>query len=100
MLDSINGGEVYQKVCDELVACFDNPDLTFFVCILRSMIDTGIGGIGKVFAEAYCNLLCEELLEILCEEDFVAECEVSECCQQEMEAADTELFVVWLEKYA
>ncbi|XNM57260.1 hypothetical protein ACLK1S_16565 [Escherichia coli] len=25
-LDSINGGEAYQKVCDELVACFDNPD--------------------------------------------------------------------------
>lgn len=99
MLDSINGGEVYQKVCDELVVCFDNFDLTFFVCILRFMIDIGIGGIGKVFVEVYCNLLCEELLEILCEEDFVVECEVFERCQQEMEVVDIELFVVWLEKY-
>jgi glutamate--cysteine ligase len=28
-LDSIDGGEEYQKVCDELVVCFDNPELTF-----------------------------------------------------------------------
>ncbi|XPE53941.1 hypothetical protein ACNKHW_16880 [Shigella flexneri] len=28
-LDSINGGEAYQKVCDELVACFDNPQYDF-----------------------------------------------------------------------
>lgn len=42
------------------------------------MIDTGIGGTGKAFAEAYCNLLREEPLEILREEDFVAEREASE----------------------
>ncbi|HHZ7766085.1 glutamate--cysteine ligase [Escherichia coli] len=99
-LDSINGGEAYQKVCDELVACFDNPDLTFSARILRSMIDTGIGGTGKAFAEAYRNLLREEPLEILREEDFVAEREASERRQQEMEAADTEPFAVWLEKHA
>lgn len=44
-LDSIHGGEEYQKVCDELVACFDNPELTFSARILRSMIDEGIGGL-------------------------------------------------------
>ncbi|XNM76448.1 hypothetical protein ACLK19_17890 [Escherichia coli] len=37
------------------------------------MIDTGLGGTGKAFAEAYRNLLREEPLEILREEDFVAE---------------------------
>ena len=72
-------------MCDELVACFDNPDLTFSARILRSMIDTGIGGTGKAFAEAYRNLLREEPLEILREEDFVAEREASERRQQEME---------------
>ena len=61
------------------------------------MIDTGIGGTGKAFAEAYRNLLREEPLEILREEDFVAEREASERRQQEMEAADTEPFAVWLE---
>lgn len=79
---------------------FDNPDLTFSARILRSMIDTGIGGTGKAFAEAYRNLLREEPLEILREEDFVAEREASERRQQEMEAADTEPFAVWLEKHA
>ena len=39
-------------------------------------------------------------LEILREEDFVAEREASERRQQEMEAADTEPFAVWLEKHA
>ena len=34
------------------------------------------------------------------EEEFVAEREASERRQQEMEAADTEPFAVWLEKHA
>ncbi|MGU0016022.1 hypothetical protein ACVXG9_11315 [Escherichia coli] len=34
-LDSINGGEAYQKVCDELVACFDNPDSDFLCPYLK-----------------------------------------------------------------
>ncbi len=97
---ALTGGEAYQKVCDELVACFDNPDLTFSARILRSMIDTGIGGTGKAFGEAYRNLLREEPLEILREEDFIAEREASKRRQQEMEAADTEPFKVWLEKHA
>lgn len=63
------------------------------------MIDEGIGGIGKVFGEVYCNLLCEELLEILQEEEFIVECDVLVCCQQEIEVVDIELFVVWFVKY-
>jgi glutamate--cysteine ligase len=99
-LDSIHGGEEYQKVCDELVACFDNPELTFSARILRSMIDEGIGGTGKALGEAYRNLLREEPLEILQEEEFIAETEASKRRQQEIEAADTEPFSVWLEKHA
>ncbi|MDR9831349.1 TatD family hydrolase, partial [Vibrio sp. FNV 38] len=41
-----------------------------------------------------------DTLAILREEDFVAEREASERRQQEMEAADTEPFAVWLEKHA
>lgn len=99
-LDSIHGGEDYQKVCDELVACFDNPELTFSARILRSMIDIGIGGTGKAFGEAYRNLLREEPLEILQEEEFIAECDASVRRQQEIEAADTEPFAAWLAKHA
>ena len=99
-LDSIDGGEEYQKVCDELVACFDNQELTFSARILRSMIDEGIGGTGKALGEAYRNLLREEPLEILQEAEFIAETEASKRRQQEIEAADTEPFSVWLEKHA
>ncbi|HCL5073923.1 TPA: glutamate--cysteine ligase [Salmonella enterica] len=99
-LDSIHGGEDYQKVCDELVACFDNPELTFSARILRSMINTGIGGTGKAFGEAYRNLLREEPLEILQEEEFIAERDASVRRQQEIEAADTEPFAAWLAKHA
>ncbi|KWQ38777.1 hypothetical protein Y097_22565, partial [Salmonella enterica subsp. enterica serovar Tennessee] len=99
-LDSIHGGEEYQKVCDELVACFDNPELTFSARILRSMIDEGIGGTGKAFGEAYRNLLREEPLEILQEEEFIAERDASVRRQQEIEAADTEPFAAWLAKHA
>ena len=45
--DSIHGGQAYQQVCDELLACFDDPELTFSARILRSMIEEGIGGTGR-----------------------------------------------------
>ncbi|SQB61888.1 glutamate--cysteine ligase [Citrobacter koseri] len=64
------------------------------------MIDTGIGGTGKALGEAYRNLLREEPLEILREEDFIAEREASTRRQLEVEAADTEPFDAWLEKHA
>lgn len=76
-LDGLYGGNNYEQVCDELVACFDNPELTFSARILRSMLDKGIGGTGKALSEEYRSMLREEPLEILREEDFRKECEVS-----------------------
>lgn len=64
------------------------------------MIDEGIGGTGKALGEAYRNLLREEPLQIVQEEEFIAETEASKRRQQEIEAADTEPFSVWLEKHA
>lgn len=76
ILDSIYGGQVYQQVCDELLVCFDDLELIFLVCILCFMIEEGIGGIGCVFVDCYWMQLCEELLEILSEDDFIVECDV------------------------
>jgi glutamate--cysteine ligase len=87
-MDSIHGGDAYQKVCDQLVESFDNPELTFSARILRSMIDQGIGGTGALGAE-YREMLRQEPLEILSEADFVAEREASVVRQKEVEAADT-----------
>lgn len=99
-LDSIHGGDAYQKVCDELVASFDNPDLTFSARILRSMIDNGIGGTGKALANQYRDMLREEPLEILSEAEFSAEHDASLTRQHQLEAADTESFDALLAKHA
>ena len=99
-LDIIHGGDAYQKVCDELVASFDNPDLTFSARILRSMIDNGIGGTGKALANQYRDMLREEPLEILSEAEFSAEHDASLTRQHQLEAADTESFDALLAKHA
>lgn len=99
-LDGIDGGQAYQNVCDELVACFDDPELTFSARILRSMIDQGIGGTGKALGDAYRTLLREEPLEILSEADFDAEREASVARQREIEAADSEPFSALVARFA
>ena len=99
-LDSVYGGEAYQKVCDELVESFDNPELTFSARILRSMIEQGIGGTGRSLSAEYREMLMQEPLEILSEADFVAERDTSVVRQKEVEAADTESFEAFLAKQA
>ena len=99
-MDSIDGGDAYQQICDQLVACFDNPELTFSARSLRSMIDQGIGGTGRSLSAEYREMLIQEPLEILSEADFVAEREASVVRQKEVEAADTESFEAFLAKQA
>ena len=99
-LDGIAGDDEYQKVCDQLVACFDDPELTYSARILRSMIDNGIGGTGIALAEQYRAMLREEPLEALSEEDFEQEHDASWQRLREIEAADREPFDEWLAKQA
>ncbi|ELY6275054.1 glutamate--cysteine ligase [Cronobacter muytjensii] len=99
-LDGINGGQEYQQVCDRLVACFDDPELTYSARILRSMIENGIGGTGRELADRYRTMLREEPLQALQEEDFCKEQAASLARQREIEAADTEPFDEWLAKQA
>ncbi|EOU9531576.1 glutamate--cysteine ligase [Cronobacter dublinensis] len=99
-LDGINGGQEYQQVCDRLVACFDDPELTYSARILRSMIENGIGGTGRELADRYRTMLRDEPLQALQEEDFRQEQAASLARQREIEAADTEPFDEWLTKQA
>ncbi|EOV9674800.1 glutamate--cysteine ligase [Cronobacter turicensis] len=99
-LDGIHGGQEYQQVCDRLVACFDDPELTYSARILRSMIENGIGGTGRMLADNYRTMLREEPLQTLHEEDFSQEQAASLARQREIEAADTEPFDEWLTKQA
>jgi glutamate--cysteine ligase len=100
ILDGIHGGDAYQQVCDELVASFDNPELTFSARILRSMLEEGIGGTGRELADRYRTMLREEPLEILREEDFITEREASAVRQQKIEAEDSEPFAALLARHA
>jgi len=99
-LDSIEGSDAYQKVCDELAACFDNPELTFSARILHMMKEQGIGGTGKQLAAEYRTMLQQEPLEILSEDDFINEGKASWERQREAEAADSESFEALLAKHA
>ncbi|EKY3223477.1 glutamate--cysteine ligase [Cronobacter dublinensis] len=99
-LDGIHGGQEYQQVCDRLVACFDDPELTYSARILRSMIENGIGGTGRELADRYRTMLRDEPLQALREEDFRQEQAASLARQREIEAADTEPFDEWLTKQA
>lgn len=87
-------------MCDELVASFDDPELTFSARILRSMLEEGIGGTGRELADQYRTMLREEPLEILREDDFIAEREASVKRQQKVEAEDSEPFEALLARHA
>ncbi len=99
-LDGIAGNDEYQRVCDRLVACFDDPELTYSARILRSMIDNGIGGTGLALAEQYRQILVQEQLEILTPDALQQEHDASWQRQREREAGDTEPFDSWLAKQA
>jgi glutamate--cysteine ligase len=89
VLDSEAGNQQYQQVCDELVAAFDDPELTFSARILQAMKAEGIGSVGLRLAEQYRKILTEEALELLTAEQLAQEQKVSWQRQYELEASDT-----------
>lgn len=97
-LDGMAGNRQYQEVCEQLVECFDNPELTYSARILNSMIDKGIGGTGLALADQYRSQLREEPYEVLSEADFAKERDESWERQRAIEAADTESFEEFLAK--
>ncbi len=78
----------------------DDPELTFSARILRSMIEEGIGGTGRALADRYRTQLREEPLEILSEDDFIAERDASVARQKKVEAEDSEPFEALLARHA
>ncbi|CNG22855.1 glutamate--cysteine ligase [Yersinia similis] len=86
----------YQQVCDELVALFDDPELTFSARILKVMQEKGIGGVGLELAEHYREMLQNEPLELLTEEQLSAERDASRRRQHELELKDKLSFEEYL----
>lgn len=98
VLDKLNGDSQYQGVCDELVASFDNPDLTYSARILQAMKEGGLKQVGLALAEQYRHMLSEEPLEILDSDTLTEEQRASFERQQALEAADTLSFDAFLEQ--
>lgn len=86
----------YQQVCDELVASFDDPELTFSARILKVMQEKGSGGVGLELAEHYREMLQNEPLELLTEEQLSAERDASRQRQHELELKDKLSFEEYL----
>lgn len=98
VFDSEASNRQYQQVCDELVAVFDDPDLTFSARILKAMKEQGTGRVGLELAEQYRKMLNEESLEILNETELAKEQEASWQRQRDIEAGDTLSFEEFLKQ--
>lgn len=98
VLDKVNGDRQYQGTCDELVASFDDPDLTYSARILQAMKENGLKGVGLALAEQYRQMLSEEPLEILTDDQLSAEQRASIERQKAIEAEDTLSFDEFLTK--
>ncbi|MCW0312061.1 Glutamate--cysteine ligase [Pantoea ananatis] len=95
-LDSNQGTTEYQQVCDELVASFDDPELTYSARILKAMKESGVTGTGIALAAQYQQLLVNEPLDVLKPEDFARQAQASVAAQQQLEASDTLDFETYL----
>ncbi len=100
VLDSNNSRHRYVQVCDELVECFDNPELTLSARTLAAMKEQGIGGFGKSLAEKYSQMMRSEPLSVLSEEELDAEGKASVIRQQKIEASDTQSFDDYIQENA
>ncbi len=96
VLDSNQGSTQYQQVCEQLVASFDDPELTYSARILHAMKENGVNGTGIALAEQYRHMLCEEPLEVVSEEDFTRQALESVAKQKQLEEGDTLDFEAYL----
>ncbi len=90
----------YQQVCDQLVAFFDDPGLTFSARILQAMQDDDITCTGMKLAQEYRQILQKEPLTLLTEQQFLQEQVLSWNKQRDLERSDTLSFEEYLKRHA
>jgi glutamate--cysteine ligase len=97
VMDEQNGDHLYQDVCKELVAAFDDPELTYSARILKDLKQQGgVGSLGLELAEKYRQMLVSEPLEVLDASALMAEQDGSWQRQRALEAGDTLSFEEYL----
>lgn len=96
-LDSQGDNQLYQQVCNRLMASFDDPDLTYSARFLQMLKENGIEATGLALAGQYRAQLCAEPLEVLTGQRFSDEARRSRFSQQETEESDTLSFEAFLQ---
>nr|CBX79664.1 gamma-glutamate-cysteine ligase [Erwinia amylovora ATCC BAA-2158] len=96
-LDSQGDNQLYQQVCDRLIASFDDPDLTCSARFLQMLKENGIEATGLALAGQYRAQLCAEPLEVLTGQRFSDEAQRSRFSQQETEESDKLSFEAFLQ---
>ncbi|WP_118986823.1 glutamate--cysteine ligase [Photorhabdus sp. CRCIA-P01] len=97
ILDSCSGTQ-YQKVCEELIAMFDDSSLTLSARVLEKVKSQGIGGFGLELADEYRQQLINEEYEVISDEQFAIERRTSVERQDALEREDTMSFDEYLKQ--
>lgn len=93
ILDSINSDNQYQQVCEQLLPCFAQPELTLSARVLQNrMMENGMQ-----LAQQYRQQLSGEALEILTDDDFDKQRQCALQRQQELEMQSAPPFDQWLQ---
>lgn len=100
VVDSQQGNQHYQILCDQLVSCFEQPEKTYSAQILRQLQAKGIKETGIGLSEKYQHQLTDSAFEVLDEDDFAREAMRSCAAQREMEARDELSFAGYLASQA
>ncbi|MCE1704383.1 glutamate--cysteine ligase, partial [Enterobacter hormaechei] len=87
-----------QKVCEELIATFDDSSLTLSARVLEKMKSQGIGGFGLELADEYHQQLISEKYEVISDEQFAIERRASVERQDALEREDTMSFDEYLKQ--
>lgn len=90
----------YETVCDKMIACFDNPELTLSGRVLADVIaQGGIGGLGLSLARDHKAALADVPYKIHSDADFLQEAKESVARQKAVEESDTQSFEAFLNAY-
>lgn len=96
----IGGSTRYREICFQLIAMFENPELTYSGQVLSPMIEQSISQYGLQLAKTYYQQLSKEPYEVITDTEFTNVRYDSICKQAAIEQADQISFECYLKIHA
>ena len=96
----VSGNTRYREICSQLIAMFENPELTYSGQILSPMIEQSISQYGLQLAKRYYQQLSNEPYEVITANEFTDVRHASVRKQLAIEQADKISFERYLQKHA